>query len=66
VLAGAAQNGRGAANIAYNLLRAAGGDNVTGGSILLGAARPVQVHSPPHTLCRRVSITALAAMANNR
>ena len=35
-----------AANIAYNLLKIAGGAGVTIGPILLGAAKPVHILTP--------------------
>jgi malate dehydrogenase (oxaloacetate-decarboxylating)(NADP+) len=50
-----------AANIAYNLLKATAGDNVTVGPILLGAARPVQILSPSATVRRLVNMTAVVA-----
>jgi malate dehydrogenase (oxaloacetate-decarboxylating)(NADP+) len=49
-----------AANIAYNLLKITGGDGVTVGPILLGAAKPVQILTPSATVRRLVNITALA------
>jgi malate dehydrogenase (oxaloacetate-decarboxylating)(NADP+) len=51
-----------AANIAFNLLKTAAGDNVTVGPILLGAARPVHVLTPTATVRRIVNMTALTAV----
>ena len=48
-----------AANIAFNLLKIAGGDNVTIGPILLGAAAPVHILTPTATVRRIVDMTAL-------
>jgi malate dehydrogenase (oxaloacetate-decarboxylating)(NADP+) len=48
-----------AANISYNLLKAAAGNNVAIGSILLGAALPVHVLPPSATVRRIVNMTAL-------
>jgi malate dehydrogenase (oxaloacetate-decarboxylating)(NADP+) len=47
------------ANIAYNLLKVAAGNNVAIGPILLGAARPVQVLTPSATVRRIVNMTAV-------
>jgi len=49
-----------AANISLNLLKAAQGDSVTVGPILLGAAKPVHILTPSATVRRFVNITALA------
>ena len=49
-----------AANIAYNLLKITGGEGVTVGPILLGAAKPVQILTPSATVRRLVNSTALA------
>jgi malate dehydrogenase (oxaloacetate-decarboxylating)(NADP+) len=49
-----------AANIAFNLLKITGGDGVTVGPILLGAARTVHILTPSATVRRLVNITALA------
>jgi malate dehydrogenase (oxaloacetate-decarboxylating)(NADP+) len=46
-----------AANIAYKLLKAAAGDNLAIGSILLGAALLVHVHPPSATVRRIVNMT---------
>jgi malate dehydrogenase (oxaloacetate-decarboxylating)(NADP+) len=55
-----------AANIAYNLLKAASGDGVTVGPILLGAAKPVHVLTPTATVRRLVNMTALAVVEANQ
>jgi malate dehydrogenase (oxaloacetate-decarboxylating)(NADP+) len=49
-----------AANISLNLLKAAQGEGITVGPILLGAARPVHILTPSATVRRFVNITALA------
>jgi len=54
-----------AANIAFNLLKVAGGDNVTIGPILLGAARPVHILTPSATVRRIVNMTALTVVDVN-
>ncbi|SDH12224.1 malate dehydrogenase (oxaloacetate-decarboxylating)(NADP+) [Paraburkholderia steynii] len=48
-----------AANISYNLLKTAAGNNVAIGSILLGAAQPVHVLPASATVRRIVNMTAL-------
>lgn len=48
-----------AANISYNLLKVAAGNNITIGPILLGAARPVHVLTASATVRRIVNMTAL-------
>lgn len=48
-----------AANIAFNLLKATAGANVTVGPILLGAGKPVHVLTPTATPRRIVNMTAL-------
>jgi malate dehydrogenase (oxaloacetate-decarboxylating)(NADP+) len=48
-----------AANIAFNLLKAAAGDNITIGPMLLGAAKPVHIITPSSTVRRIVNMTAL-------
>jgi malate dehydrogenase (oxaloacetate-decarboxylating)(NADP+) len=50
-----------AANIALNLIKAATGEGVTIGPILLGAAAPVHILTPSATVRRFVNITAQAA-----
>jgi malate dehydrogenase (oxaloacetate-decarboxylating)(NADP+) len=51
-----------AANISFNLLKAAAGDGLTVGPILLGAARPVHVLTPTATVRRIVNVTALLSV----
>ena len=51
-----------AANIAYNLLKMTGGEGVTIGPILLGAARPVHVLTSTATVRRLVNMTAVAVV----
>ncbi len=51
-----------AANIAFNLLKMSGGDGVTVGPILLGAAKAVHILTPSATVRRLVNITALAVV----
>jgi malate dehydrogenase (oxaloacetate-decarboxylating)(NADP+) len=55
-----------AANIAYNLLKAASGDGVSVGPVLLGAAQPVHVLTPTATVRRLVNMTALAVVEANQ
>ncbi len=47
-----------AANISYNLLKTAAGNNVAIGPVLLGAAKPVNVLTPSATVRRIVNMTA--------
>jgi malate dehydrogenase (oxaloacetate-decarboxylating)(NADP+) len=47
-----------AANIAYNLLKTAAGNNIAIGPVLLGAARPVHVLTASTTVRRIVNMTA--------
>ncbi|MGE5339057.1 MAG: NADP-dependent malic enzyme [Gemmatimonadota bacterium] len=54
-----------AANIAYNLLKTAAGNNVAIGPILLGAARPVHILTASATVRRIVNMTALAVLDAN-
>jgi malate dehydrogenase (oxaloacetate-decarboxylating)(NADP+) len=54
-----------AANIAFNLLKVAAGDNVTIGPILLGAARPAHILTPSATARRVVNMTALTVVDAN-
>jgi malate dehydrogenase (oxaloacetate-decarboxylating)(NADP+) len=49
-----------AANISLNLLKAAQGEGITVGPILLGAAKPVHILTPSATVRRFVNISALA------
>ncbi|WP_153145668.1 NADP-dependent malic enzyme [Dechloromonas sp. H13] len=51
-----------AANISFNLLKVAAGDNLTIGPILLGAARPVHILTPTATVRRIVNMTALTVV----
>jgi malate dehydrogenase (oxaloacetate-decarboxylating)(NADP+) len=56
---------RDAANISLNLLKAAQGDGITVGPILLGAARPVHILTGTATVRRLVNMTALTAVDCN-
>ncbi len=47
-----------AANIGYNLLKTAAGNNVAVGPVLLGAAKPVHILTPSATVRRIVNMTA--------
>jgi malate dehydrogenase (oxaloacetate-decarboxylating)(NADP+) len=49
-----------AANIAFNLLKITGGQGVTVGPILLGAAKPVHILNPAATSRRVINMTAVA------
>jgi malate dehydrogenase (oxaloacetate-decarboxylating)(NADP+) len=49
-----------AANILFNVLKMTGGQGVTVGPVLLGAARPAHVLTPSATVRRVVNMTALA------
>jgi malate dehydrogenase (oxaloacetate-decarboxylating)(NADP+) len=51
-----------AANIAFNLLKAASGDGITIGPMLLGAAKPAHILTPSSTVRRIVNMTALAVV----
>ncbi|MBE2258625.1 MAG: NADP-dependent malic enzyme [Candidatus Accumulibacter sp.] len=51
-----------AANISYNLLKMTGGDGMSVGPILLGAALPVHVLVPTSTVRRVVDMTALVVL----
>ena len=56
-----------AANIAFNLLKIAGGGGITVGPILLGADKPVHILTPTATVRRLVNMTALSVVdANNQ
>ncbi len=48
-----------AANIAFNLLKAAAGDGITIGPILLGAAKSAHIVTPSATVRRIVNVTAV-------
>jgi malate dehydrogenase (oxaloacetate-decarboxylating)(NADP+) len=54
-----------AANIGYNLLKTAAGNNVAIGPILLGAAKPVHILTPSATVRRIVNMTALVILDAN-
>jgi malate dehydrogenase (oxaloacetate-decarboxylating)(NADP+) len=49
-----------AANILFNVLKMTGGQGVTVGPILLGAAKPVHILTPSATVRRIVNMTAVA------
>jgi malate dehydrogenase (oxaloacetate-decarboxylating)(NADP+) len=49
-----------AANILFNVLKMVGGNGVTIGPMLLGAAKPVHILTPSATVRRVVNMTALA------
>jgi malate dehydrogenase (oxaloacetate-decarboxylating)(NADP+) len=51
-----------AANISYNLLKAAASNNVAIGPILLGAAKPVHILTASSTVRRIVNMTALCVV----
>ncbi|AEV24553.1 MULTISPECIES: NADP-dependent malic enzyme [Azospira] len=51
-----------AANISFNLLKTAAGDNLTVGPILIGTARPVHILTPTATVRRIVNMTALTVV----
>jgi malate dehydrogenase (oxaloacetate-decarboxylating)(NADP+) len=51
-----------AANISYNLLKAAAGNNLAIGPILLGTSRAVHILTPSTTVRRIVNMTALAVV----
>jgi malate dehydrogenase (oxaloacetate-decarboxylating)(NADP+) len=53
------------ANISYNLLKTAAGNNVAIGPILLGAAKPVHILTPSATVRRIVNMTALVIVDAN-
>lgn len=52
-----------AANIGYNLLKTAAGNNVAVGPILLGCAAPVHILTPSATVRRIVNMTVLTVAA---
>ncbi len=54
-----------AANISFNLLKMTGGEGVTVGPILLGAAKPVHILTPTATVRRLVNMTALCVVDSN-
>ncbi len=51
-----------AANITFNVLKMTGGQGVTVGPILLGAAKPVHILTPSATVRRIVNMTALCVV----
>jgi malate dehydrogenase (oxaloacetate-decarboxylating)(NADP+) len=53
-----------AANISFNLLKIAAGDNLTIGPILLGTARPAHILTSTATVRRIVNMTALTVVDN--
>ena len=54
-----------AANISYNLLKTAAGNNIAIGPILLGASKPVHILTPSATVRRIVNMTALVVLEAN-
>jgi malate dehydrogenase (oxaloacetate-decarboxylating)(NADP+) len=54
-----------AANISYNLLKTAAGNNIAVGPILLGCAAPVHILTPSATVRRIVNMTSLTVMEAN-
>ncbi|NDF04240.1 MAG: NADP-dependent malic enzyme, partial [Betaproteobacteria bacterium] len=54
------------ANIAYNLLKTAAGNNVAVGPVLLGCAASVHIVTPAATVRRIVNMTAVAVLDVNR
>ncbi len=54
-----------AANIAYNLLKTAAGNNIAIGPVLLGAARPVHILTASATVRRIVNMTAWTVVDAN-
>jgi len=54
-----------AANISFNLLKMTGGEGVTVGPILLGAAKPAHILTPTATVRRLVNMTALCVVDAN-
>jgi malate dehydrogenase (oxaloacetate-decarboxylating)(NADP+) len=51
-----------AANIAFNLLKAAAGDGITVGPILLGTAQTAHILTPSASVRRIVNMTALSVV----
>jgi malate dehydrogenase (oxaloacetate-decarboxylating)(NADP+) len=51
-----------AANISFNLLKTAAGEDITVGPILLGVARPAHILTPSATVRRIVNMTALTVV----
>jgi malate dehydrogenase (oxaloacetate-decarboxylating)(NADP+) len=54
-----------AANISYNLLKTAAGNNIALGPVLLGAAAPVHILTASTTVRRIVNMTALTVVDAN-
>ncbi len=54
------------ANIAYNLLKSAAGQNVAIGPILLGCAAPVHILTEAATVRRIINMTAITVVEANR
>ncbi len=54
------------ANIAYNLLKSAAGQNVAIGPILLGCAAPAHILTAAATVRRIVNMTAITVVEANR
>jgi malate dehydrogenase (oxaloacetate-decarboxylating)(NADP+) len=54
------------ANIAYNLLKSAAGQNVAIGPILLGCAAPAHIVTAAATVRRIVNMTAITVVEANR
>ncbi|MEY4427650.1 MAG: hypothetical protein RLZZ182_339, partial [Pseudomonadota bacterium] len=54
-----------AANISYNLLKVAAGNNIALGPVLLGAAKPVCILTPSATVRRIVNMTAMTVADAN-
>ena len=54
-----------AANISFNLLKMSGGEGITIGPVLLGAAKPVHILTPTATVRRLVNMTALCVVDAN-
>jgi len=54
-----------AANISFNLIKMLGGEGITVGPILLGAAKPVHIMTPSATVRRLVNMTALCSVDAN-
>src|SRR5690606_26954873 len=55
-----------AANILFNVLKMTGGQGVTVGPVLLGAAHPVHILTPSATVRRVLNMTALAVAHADR
>ena len=53
------------ANIAYNLLKTAAGNNIAIGPVLLGCAMPVNIVTPSATVRRIVNVAALTVIEAN-